>query len=682
MKFAFLDFEFNGTAERDLNLVSASVRCYDTRQETYVREFWLYEGYQRPQAAAFFRKIISEGYIFVAYAMEAEARSLFTLLPELKPKDIQSIDLYLEYRCLLNHYNQYAYGSQLKDGKVVETKPPPPKWERVEDDDEDSHSKPSYSLSAACYKLLGTIIDTEEKDAVRRIIIDGDRGEIIRNMSRIQAYNMSDIRLLPQMLNEFYKVHRLHGFSKAHWLKAALLRGEYATRTAWMTRLGYPVNMTKVKAFTDNVAEIIKSAAEDCLASDPGVQSFRWNKSRRSYSVYEKPIKDWIKTQGIKGWRKTDKGQLSLSKDAFNDWFDSRSEGLAGAFCRYLKTKQSLNGFVPGGKKGRFTDYVGMDGRARPYFGIYGSQSSRSQPGSTGFIPLKAHWMRNFIEVGRGHACCGVDYSSQEFLIAATLSQDDVMIDAYASGDVYLAFAKAIGLVPVDATKKSHPYERDLCKTLILAISYDMSPMGLAARLTLQTKKTWTEGQATDLIERFYETYDCYKEWKDEIQDRYRSEGFLDLPDGWVMWGDNRNARSVGNFPVQGHGATIMRNAVRRAQDDGMEVIYTLHDALYIQYRSPNYSAPLRLKTHMADAFQEVMGVYGRTVPIRLDAMAWSLDYKDMPARSDGVLYLPEYVDEKGQADLERYRKFFTNPNSTKEMHHGVQESVREAELL
>jgi hypothetical protein len=56
--------------------------------------------------------------------------------------------------------------------------------------------------------------------------------------------------------------------------------------------------------------------------------------------------------------------------------------------------------------------------------------------------------------VGRGLAY--VDWSQQELGIAAALSADQVMMDAYRSGDPYLAFAKQAGAVPPDATKHSH----------------------------------------------------------------------------------------------------------------------------------------------------------------------------------------------------------------------------------
>lgn len=659
MKFAYLDFEFNGTTEAKLNLVSVSCVCTDGAVVTYERNFWLYEK-KSTEALDFFTHLVKKGYIFVGYT-EAEPRSLHAL----GLKNFPYVDLYLEYRCLLNHNHKLSYGVQYIDGKVLTTTPPPlnKKWNVGKIDDEgeedEAHHKPQYSLAACTFKLLDVKIDTVEKNEVRDIIIRGDRAEIIANAVRIMDYNKTDIVYLPRILNAVYgRFKALSLLSPEQWLDHALRRGDYSRRTALMVSLGYPINTEKVKSFTVNASHILKDAAKSCVRDD--FQPFKWDKKFLRYSVNEAEVRKWIEANPKPTWRKTPGKKLSLSKDAFGDWYDSSSEGFGGDFYRYLKTKQSLNGFLPGGgKKGKFTDYLGSDGRVRPHFGIYGSQSSRSQPKATGFIPLKAHWMRNFIEPKPGHALAGIDYASQEFLIAAIISQDHAMIDAYDSGDVYLAFAKDAGLIPKDGTKQSHPKERDAAKTTVLGMSYDMAAKALAHRLSESTGEEWTEAKAEGLIKLFFSTYSKYAAWKNEILKEYRDENYLRLPDGWYMWGDNPNFRSVSNFPVQGHGAVIMRRAVTLAQDAGLDVIFTLHDALYIEFDSTRPVAAIgALMATMQQAFYEVMERYGRVTKIRLEGEAWSPDYVNVVSPLPDVEFLSEYVDKKGKADLERYRKY------------------------
>ena len=682
MNLMYLDFEFTAGASQKYDMVSVAIRAtVDTKVEME-RDYWLRDPGERATAIKFFQKTLHD-YTLVSYALEAEARSLISLMPDLNwLRTVRGIDLYVEYRNLLNRNNTLSYGPQLLDGKVLTTTPPPNKWDFEEDDPGDfdprkvdPHHKPSYGLAAACFKLLGVKIDTDEKTRIRDIIISGHPEKIDAARADIQAYNRSDIEHLPRLLNTMAAMSwaAKTGFEPKHlgaadareWVEGAMVRADYSFRTARMVAAGYPVNQKKLKKFQSNIKNILAVAVQDCIDSSPTFVPFRYDKKKDAHVCNVKYIKEWVKEQNLPHWRETKKKQLSVSKDAFAEWFDASSEGFAGAYCRWLKTKQSLSGFVPvAGKsrKGVFSDFVGCDGRVRPYFNIYGSQSSRSQPGAVGFIPLKAHWMRNFIEAPPGRALASVDYASQEFLIAAIISQDEKMMAAYESGDVYMAFGKDAGVIPRDGTKKSHKLERDVCKAMVLGISYDMSARGLAPRVSRVLKKPFSEAEAQGLIDKFFEIYEDYNDWKHATIREYESEQFLSLPDGWTMWGDNDNRRSVGNFPVQGAGAYVMRRAVAMAQDAGLRVIYTLHDSLTIEFDSARVDQVVLLRRVMADAFESCMAAYGKTVPIRFDAEAWSVDYPLHYGLGAGldIKFMGEYSSAKAEADLDRYRKFFT----------------------
>lgn len=679
-RFCFLDFEFSGISERDLSLVSVSLLFRKEGINIAERTFWLYDAEEaKKRLRAYILDAIEKEYVFVSYVMEAEMRALLTLFSDQPSalKNIRAVDLYLEYRNLLNHNHKYAYGDQLIDGKVITTTPPPNKWERIEFDPTDSefleqeekHHDPSYSLAAASYKLLGEKIDTDEKNRIRNIIIEHDPGKLLEHKEEILSYNASDIKHLPALLNKFREMA-----PTPEWAYHALKRGEYAVRTAKMVRHGYPINRTKVDLFTKNVAHILDTAVNDCLEHSAEVESFRYDKRKQTYVANQKAIRDWIKEQNKLTWRKTSKGQLSLSKDAFRDWYDSTSPGFAGAYCRYLKTRQSLNGFTPSAKpskRGKFTDFIGSDNRVRPNFGIYSSQSSRSQPGATGYLWLKAKWMQNFLEAPEGYALASADFASQEFLVAAIVSQDDEMIKAYESGDPYLAFGKLSGLIPQDGTKKSHAQMREVCKTCVLGMSYLMSAKGLAPRLSQAMGQTVTEEEAEKYIEMFDDAFEDYATWRKEIKQTYFNDQMLQLSDGWTMWGDNDNFRSVANFPIQGEGAVIMREAVALLQDSRINVIATVHDSVVIEYKVENTDIVLRMFNGcMRQAFENVMSRYGKTSPIRVEGEAWSRNYRELEEHKrelHGFKLLDEFIHEKAKQDYERYKKFFDGSFVTEE---------------
>ena len=104
---------------------------------------------------------------------------------------------------------------------------------------------------------------------------------------------------------------------------------------------------------------------------------------------------------------------------------------------------------------------VGKDGRNRCLLSPFRARSSRNQPSNTRFIFGPAVWLRGLIKPSEGAGIAYVDWRQQEFGIAAALSGDQLMQAAYRSGDPYLAFAKQAGAVPADATKDSHPNNRE-----------------------------------------------------------------------------------------------------------------------------------------------------------------------------------------------------------------------------
>jgi DNA polymerase I-like protein with 3'-5' exonuclease and polymerase domains len=118
-------------------------------------------------------------------------------------------------------------------------------------------------------------------------------------------------------------------------------------------------------------------------------------------------------------------------------------------------------------------------------------------------------WIRGLIQPPPGHAIAYIDWSQQEFGIAAALSGDTAMQAAYQSGDPYLAFAKQAGGVPADATKATHGSHRELFKQCVLAVQYGMETQSLALRIAQPPVV------ARDLLRAHRETYRRFWAWSD-----------------------------------------------------------------------------------------------------------------------------------------------------------------------
>ncbi|MCI0335923.1 MAG: DNA polymerase [Planctomycetes bacterium] len=221
---------------------------------------------------------------------------------------------------------------------------------------------------------------------------------------------------------------------------------------------------------------------------------------------------------------------------------------------------------------------VGSDGRNRCLLSAFASRTGRNQPSNTRYIFGPSVWLRGLIRPERGYALAYVDWSQQEFGIAAALSGDRAMMEAYKSGDPYLAFARQAGAVQADATKKTHGDIREQFKVCALAVQYGMAEKSLAERLGV------CEARGRELLRLHKETYPTFWKWSQAAVDHAMLYGSLHTVFGWqVHVGPVVNPRSLANFPMQANGAEMLRLACCLATERGVEVCGPVHDALLIE---------------------------------------------------------------------------------------------------
>jgi DNA polymerase I-like protein with 3'-5' exonuclease and polymerase domains len=220
---------------------------------------------------------------------------------------------------------------------------------------------------------------------------------------------------------------------------------------------------------------------------------------------------------------------------------------------------------------------VGRDGRNRTILSAFRSRTGRNQPSNTRSIFGTSVWLRGLIKPPPGYGIAQIDWSQQEFGIAAALSGDAAMQDAYQSGDPYLAFGKQAGAIPADGTKATHKDQRQLFKGCVLGLQFGMGAETLALRV----------GQplivARDLIRMHRQTYSKFWRWSDAAVDTAMLTGSLYTAFGWHIHVDaNTKPRTLSNFPMQANGSDMMRIACILAIENGIEVCAPVHDALVI----------------------------------------------------------------------------------------------------
>lgn len=223
---------------------------------------------------------------------------------------------------------------------------------------------------------------------------------------------------------------------------------------------------------------------------------------------------------------------------------------------------------------------VGTDGRNRTALMPFGSKTGRNQPSNSRFVFGTSRWLRSLIQPPPGRALAYVDWSSQEIAIAAALSGDDALWEAYSSGDPYITYAKQAGLVPKNATKATHKAERQRAKAVVLGVGYGMSADSIAVQAGLHID------EARDLLAQHKLTYRQFWAWAGNIQNAGLLGLTLQTTYGWTWQagpGTTVNPRSLLNWPMQANGAEMMRLACCALTEQGVMVCCPVHDALLVE---------------------------------------------------------------------------------------------------
>jgi DNA polymerase I-like protein with 3'-5' exonuclease and polymerase domains len=158
------------------------------------------------------------------------------------------------------------------------------------------------------------------------------------------------------------------------------------------------------------------------------------------------------------------------------------------------------------------------------------------------------------------------------------LADDPAVIQAYSSGDPYTVFGIMAGLIPPGGTKASHPNERAIAKTLMLAVQYGMSAKTLAVRLGVSLN------HAKDLLAVHRQIFRRLWKWSDAQVSAGRWTGVIETVYGWRLAVNGKTkARTLRNFKVQGAGAEILRLASIFLHEAGIRVCAPVHDAFLIE---------------------------------------------------------------------------------------------------
>jgi DNA polymerase-1 len=340
-------------------------------------------------------------------------------------------------------------------------------------------------------------------------------------------------------------------------LPRALLRGRYMAAVARMEDAGVPIDLPTLRRLREGWGSI-RDGLIRAVDARFGVYEGRSFRADR--------WADWVGRNGV-AWPVSDRGGLALDDETFRQMARAHPDVALMRELRHSLSQLRLSDLA-----------VGSDGRNRAMLSPFRASTGRNQPSSSRFIFGPSCWLRGLIRPEPGRALAYLDWSQQEFGIAAALSGDAAMAEAYLSGDPYLAFGKQAGRIPPGGSRASHGRERETFKACVLGVQFGMGADALAQRIG------GPPALARDLLQAHRETYPRYWAWSDAAEDHALLLGQLSTVFGWtVRVGRAPKPRSLRNFPCQANGAEMMRWACSVATERGIAVVAPVHDALMVE---------------------------------------------------------------------------------------------------
>jgi DNA polymerase-1 len=322
-------------------------------------------------------------------------------------------------------------------------------------------------------------------------------------------------------------------------------------------------------------------------------------------------------------WRKTKTGQYSTDVEKLNE-LSVEHEVVSDIleFRKYTKLKSTYVDALPQMINPRSGRIHSSFNQARAATGRLSSENPNLQN-----IPIKDEAGREirkaFVPRDGQYVLLASDYSQIELRLIAEISKDEVMLDAFLSGeDIHRATAAGVYGVPMgDVT----PTQRRNAKTVNFSIIYGAGSTNLSRQLGI------SRGEARELIDKYFERYKGLKDYMESTVSFARDNGYVSTLIGrkrYLRDINSRNAlarsnaeRIAINTPIQGSAADMIKMAMieidRAILERGLRsrMILQVHDELVFDV----YKSELdELKSLVEDKMQGAMP--NLSVPILVES--------------------------------------------------------------
>jgi hypothetical protein len=332
-------------------------------------------------------------------------------------------------------------------------------------------------------------------------------------------------------------------------------------------------------------------------------------------------------------WPRSAKGLYEASSSALEDDIRVKRLPWVSDYRKYKDMASTMNRL----KNIEGLDDPGQPLKVYPTHGPFGTQTGRAAPKtSEGFVWGWGHiWRVQVNPRDPDHVLVAVDYSAEENAIIGAVSDDPKYQECYLAKDFYIKTGQFFGLIDdPNATKKSHPEERETVKILMLMKGYGAGDKLIAMHLDKPLK------EAKALSKKFEATFTKFSEFKNKLvdltdnstkqctilllpdnmpfvfwnlEDNFIPSNFKPIMERWGLMRRRRNkfkkTTSLTNLPIQGGGSSVLRRIIKKSDEAGLDYIATIHDE--VVYNIPKATLEedvTKIKGIFKEAFEHFYG--------------------------------------------------------------------------
>jgi DNA polymerase-1 len=238
-------------------------------------------------------------------------------------------------------------------------------------------------------------------------------------------------------------------------------------------------------------------------------------------------------------------------------------------------------------------EQVDKNSKLHTTFGLTGSQTGRLNSSDPNLmnIPVRTELGKNIrtaFVAGKGNTFVSADYSQFEIRVAAALSGDEGMIDAFnRDADIHVETAALVyGIKPEEVTKQQR-YE---AKAVNFGTMYGQGPHALSLLVGIDF------AAAKHFIARYFEVRPKLKAYLDNTKEQAKEQGYVEnifgrrrpTPD---VQSSNFMVREAGyraavNMPLQGTAADLMKMAMVQVAEKlpkGAKLLLQIHDSILVE---------------------------------------------------------------------------------------------------